>query len=92
VAQSRGNPVILDSLLLEKVIQEPRITLLLNTTADSLTMGHGGQINAVHAYCSQSQTSYRISAPLFCDASGTVFSGFSPGQLSCGYRSSIRIW
>ncbi len=74
-----GNPVILDSLLLEKVIQEPRITLLLNTTADSLTMGHDGQINAVHAYCSQSQTSYSISAPLFCDASGDGILGFLSG-------------
>lgn len=74
-----GNPIILDALLLEKIAQEPRITLLLNTTVDSLTMEDDGRIGTVHAYCSQNQTAYRVSAPLFCDASGDGILGYLSG-------------
>lgn len=82
-----GNPVILDALLLEKVAEEPRITLLLNTTADSLTMEDNGRIGAVHAYCSQNQTAYRISAPLYCDASGDGILGYLSGA---SYRAGTE--
>lgn len=74
-----GNPVVFDALLLEKVVEEPNITLLLNTTADSLTMEDNGLIGAVHAYCSENQTSYRVSAPLYCDASGDGILGYLSG-------------
>jgi FAD-dependent oxidoreductase family protein len=74
-----GNPIIFDALLLEKVVQEPRIRLLLNSVADSLTMADDGRIAAVHAYCSQNQTVSRISAPLFCDASGDGILGYLAG-------------
>ena len=74
-----GNPVILDALLLEKVVNEPLITLLLNTTADSVDMLEDGRIGTVHAYCSQSQTAYKITAPLYCDASGDGVLGYLSG-------------
>jgi hypothetical protein len=74
-----GNSVLLDALLLEKVAREPRITLLLNTTADSLSMEDDGRIASVHAYCSQNQTAYSIAAPLFCDASGDGILGYLSG-------------
>jgi hypothetical protein len=74
-----GNPVIFDSVLLEMVIKESRITLLLNTAVDSLTLGDDGQICTVRAYCSQNQTSYLVSASLFCDASGDGILGYLSG-------------
>jgi hypothetical protein len=74
-----GNPVILDSLLLEKVADEERITLLLNTAVDSVDMGSGHVIQSVSAYCSQNETRYSLSAPLFCDASGDGIVGYLSG-------------
>jgi hypothetical protein len=74
-----GNPVILDLLLLEKVKQEPGITLLLNTAVDDVEMNTLGRIVAVQAFCSQSQLAYRLAANLFCDASGDGVLGFLAG-------------
>ena len=74
-----GNPIILDSLLLEKVVQEPRITLLLNSAASSVHMEDDGRIGSLHAYCSSNQTVYNVSAPLFCDASGDGILGYLSG-------------
>lgn len=77
-----GNTVVFDGLLLEKVVQEPNITLLLNTAVEAGTM-EGSRIGAVHAYCSQNQILYRITAPLYCDASGDGILGYLSGA---GFR------
>ncbi|WP_031526745.1 FAD-dependent oxidoreductase [Dyadobacter crusticola] len=79
-----GNPLIFDTVLLEKVIQETNITLLLNTAVFDLDKktGNGSEsdeIAAVHAFCSQNSTRYKVSAPLFCDASGDGLVGFLAG-------------
>ncbi|CAG5068341.1 hypothetical protein DYBT9623_01071 [Dyadobacter sp. CECT 9623] len=79
-----GNPLIFDTVLLEKVIQEINITLLLNTAVFDLDKktGNGNEsdeIEAVHAFCSQNSTKYKVSAPLFCDASGDGIVGFLAG-------------
>ncbi|MDR1456262.1 MAG: FAD-dependent oxidoreductase [Tannerella sp.] len=71
-----GNPVFFDALLLEKVWAEPNITLLLNTAVYSVEMAAGDRIGKVIAFCSQNQTQYVVSAPLFCDASGDGIVGF----------------
>jgi hypothetical protein len=87
-----GNPIIFDALLLEKVSQEPHITLLLNSAAESVTTGENGRIDAVQAYCSQNQTIYRISAPLFCDASGDGILGYLSGasfRVGCEARAEF---
>jgi hypothetical protein len=78
-----GNTIVLDGLLLEKVVQEPRITLLLNCAANAVTMKDDGRIATVHAYCSQNQKIYNISAPLYCDASGDGILGYLAGA---GFR------
>ncbi len=69
-----GNPVLLDTILLEKVTAEPNITLLLNTAMHDAGITRNGQeksqIDQVTAYNPQNETSYKIKAPLFCDASG----------------------
>jgi monoamine oxidase len=64
-----GNPLILDTILLEKVRAESRITLLLNVAVDEVEKCDESHIAWVAGYCSQNQTRYRIEAPLFCDAS-----------------------
>jgi len=74
-----GNPYILDTILLEKVVAEPNITLLLNTAVFELTKGDDDAIKTVRAFCSQNSTRYEISAPLFCDASGDGIVGFMAG-------------
>ncbi len=74
-----GNPVIVDTILLEKVKEEPNITLLLNTAVDDLEKSAPDRIASVRAYCSQNETEYIVSAPLFCDASGDGIAAFRAG-------------
>ncbi|GAB3420534.1 FAD-dependent oxidoreductase [Niabella aquatica] len=74
-----GNPVILDMILLEKVTQEKNITLLLNTAVYEVEKIDDDTIKSIKAFCSQNSTEYKISAPLFCDASGDGIVGFLSG-------------
>ncbi|MGE7774923.1 FAD-dependent oxidoreductase [Chitinophaga sp. NPDC101104] len=74
-----GNPVIFDMVLLDKVAQEPNITLLLNTAVYQVEKKDPSTIGALHAYCSQNQTTYILKAPLFLDASGDGVVGFLAG-------------
>ena len=74
-----GNPILLDALLLEKVVSEPNITLLLNTSVHDLEKAGADTIRCVRAFCSQNSTLYDIEAPLFCDASGDGIVGFMAG-------------
>ncbi len=74
-----GNPVIFDTILLEKVIQESNIRLFLNTAVFETTMGEDSRIEWVRGFCSQNQTEYHFHAPLFCDASGDGVVAFLAG-------------
>jgi hypothetical protein len=74
-----GNPLILDTILLEKVRTEANITLLLNTAVDSLEKSAPDKIASLLAFCPQNQTRYRIEAPLVCDASGDGIVAFLAG-------------
>lgn len=76
-----GNPYIVDTILLEKVLCESRITLLLNTTVlDCEKMPEDAdRIASVRAYCSQNETAYHVSARMFADASGDGILGFVSG-------------
>jgi hypothetical protein len=74
-----GNPLIFDTILLEKVVAEPNITLLLNTAVYEVQKADADHIESVSAFCSQNSTMYRVSAPLFCDASGDGVVGFLAG-------------
>lgn len=75
----QGHPYILDTILLEKVVNEPGIRLLLNTAAHEVTKRGTDEIESVTAFCSQNSTRYRLHAPLFCDASGDGVLGFLSG-------------
>lgn len=74
-----GNTLILDTILIEKVLEESNIRMLLNTAVDSVVKGDADQITSVSAYCSQNQVRYELHAPLFCDASGDGIVGFQAG-------------
>ncbi|GAB2556908.1 FAD-dependent oxidoreductase [Spirosoma aerophilum] len=76
-----GNPLIYDTILLEKVVAESNITLLLNTAVFNVEMAgeESGRIESVQAFCSQNSTTYQLVAPLFCDASGDGIVAFQAG-------------
>ncbi|MCD0486971.1 FAD-dependent oxidoreductase [Pedobacter sp. MC2016-14] len=74
-----GNPLIFDTILLDKVIAEANITLLLNTAVHEVDKSSADLISAVKAFCSQNATAYHVKAPLFCDASGDGIVGFLSG-------------
>lgn len=60
-----GNPVILDTILLEKVYQEPNITLLLNTAVWDIEKADPQTVSKVYAFCSQNSTFYEIWMSVF---------------------------
>jgi hypothetical protein len=74
-----GNPLILDAIMLEMVVNEPNITLLLNTAVHDLEKSGADAIKSVRAFCSQNSTAYEITAPVFVDASGDGIVGFLAG-------------
>ncbi len=74
-----GNPIILDTILMEKVSLEANIRLLLNTAVYDLEKKGDDQIGLVKAFCSQNSTEYSLAAPLFMDASGDGVVGFLAG-------------
>jgi len=74
-----GNPIILDTILMEKVALEENIKLLLNTVVYDLEKKEDDQIDYVKAFCSQNSTEYMLKAPLFMDASGDGIVGFLSG-------------
>ncbi|TAD86009.1 MAG: FAD-dependent oxidoreductase [Bacteroidetes bacterium] len=74
-----GNPLIFDTVLLEKVYEEKNITLLLNTVIYEVVKKDDVTIESAHGFCSQNSTTYHIKAPLFCDASGDGIVGFLSG-------------
>lgn len=76
---SEGNALIFDTIVLEKVLEEPNITLLLNTAVFEVTKRDADTIESVRAFCSQNSTMYHVHAPLFCDASGDGVVGFMAG-------------
>lgn len=74
-----SNPLIFDTILLEKVFEEKNVTLLLNTSVYDLEKEDDDKIKNIKAFCSQNSTGYLISSPLFCDASGDGIAAFMAG-------------
>ena len=67
-----------DLLLFDKVVSEPNITLLLETTVFSASV-KDGRITEVAARCDKSEHLYRIRAGLFCDCTGDSRLGLEAG-------------
>lgn len=74
-----GNPVIFDTVLLEKILQETNITLLLNTAVFETTKNGDDKIKSIRAFNSQTSTEYTIHGNSFIDASGDGILGFLSG-------------
>ncbi|WP_145808255.1 FAD-dependent oxidoreductase [Kribbella amoyensis] len=76
-----GNPLIFDTVLLEKATAEPNLTVLLNTALVDVEMADasGRRIERVAAFCSQNSTRYDIAGRLFLDSSGDGALAFLAG-------------
>ncbi len=74
-----GNTVIFDTIMLEKVRNEPNIQLLLNTAVYHTNKVNDQKIQSVEAFCAQNSTHYTINGELFCDASGDGIVAFQAG-------------
>jgi hypothetical protein len=74
-----GNPLIFDTILLDKVVAEKNILLLLNTAVYEVGKVSADVISSLTAFCSQNSTQYLLKAPLFCDCSGDGVVGFLSG-------------
>ena len=74
-----GNPLIFDTILLDKVVAEKNIELLLNTAVYEVEKSAADIISSLTAFCSQNATQYVLQAPLFCDCSGDGIVGFLSG-------------
>jgi hypothetical protein len=74
-----GNAHVLDTIFLDIVLAESRLTLLLDTAVYSVDKSDPDSISAAHAFNSQNQTFYELKAKLFCDASGDGVVGFLAG-------------
>lgn len=74
-----GNPLIFDTVLLEKVYEEKNITLLLNTSVYEVIKANDNSIKTVSAFCSQNSTTYVLESPFFCDATGDGIVAFQSG-------------
>lgn len=74
-----GNPLIFDTILLEKIYEESNIKLLLNTAIYQVVKSSGKLIKYVKGFCSQNSTEYILEAPYFCDSSGDGIVAFQAG-------------
>jgi hypothetical protein len=73
-----GNPLILDTILLEKVREEPNIQLFLNTALVGCDK-EGDRISKVQAFSSQCSLMFSIKAELFADCTGDGVLSFLAG-------------
>lgn len=60
-----GNPLIFDTIVLDKVKSEKNIELLLNTAVYRIKKSSSDTIETIYGFCSQNYTFYDINAPLF---------------------------
>lgn len=74
-----GNPLIVDTLLLEMVRKETNIRLFLNTSVHEVAKSAADEIEACTGFCSQNSTRYHFRAPFFMDASGDGVAAFLAG-------------
>ncbi len=67
-----------DLLLYDKVISEPNITLLLDSTVYAVEM-KDSTIKSVNVRCDKSEHIYRITAPIYLDCTGDARLGLEAG-------------
>lgn len=74
-----GNPVLFDTILIDKVLKEENITLLLNTVVYELEKSDNRNIRKVTGYNAASETRYEVSGKLFADCSGDGILAYMAG-------------
>lgn len=74
-----GNPVIFDTVLLDKVLQEPNIMMLLDTVAYQVNKSADNSIESITAYNAINETRYEIKGRFFADCSGDGLVGYLAG-------------
>lgn len=74
-----GNPILFDMVLMDKVLAEPNITLLLNTTVYGIEKGSDRSLTALKAFNSQTGTEYKLTGTLFADCTGDGTVAFLTG-------------
>ncbi|GGF49297.1 FAD-dependent oxidoreductase [Echinicola rosea] len=74
-----GNPVLFDTVVLDKVMAEPNISLYLNTTVFHIAKADDRTIEKVIAFNSQNSTLYNFTARQFIDASGDGIVSYMSG-------------
>ena len=80
-----------DLLLYDKVVSEPNITLLLETTLYNAEV-KDGMIQRVQARCDRSEHLYRITSKLFCDCTGDSRLGLEAGaEFKVGHESRAEL-
>ena len=65
-----GNPIIFDTVLLDKVLAEKNISLFLNTVVTDIEKKDSKNIASITAYNPQNETRYNFTAKYFCDSTG----------------------
>lgn len=73
-----GNPLILDTILLEKVTDEPNIQLFLNTALIGCEKD-GDRIGSIKAFSSQTSLQFNVKAQQFIDCTGDGVLSFLAG-------------
>ncbi|KAJ0414071.1 FAD dependent oxidoreductase-domain-containing protein [Aspergillus carlsbadensis] len=73
-----GNPLILDTILLEKVVEEKNIQLFLNTALIGADKS-GDRIAGVSAFSSQTSTMFNVTATQYIDCTGDGALSFLAG-------------
>lgn len=72
------SPHLFDLMLYDKVIREPNITLLLDTSFTNCEMD-GARIARLRALCPSTEEEFLITAPLYADCSGDSHLGLAAG-------------
>lgn len=65
-----GNPIIFDTVILDKVLAEKNISLYLNTVVYKIEKSDERNVSSLIAYNSQNETKYEFYGKYFCDSTG----------------------
>jgi hypothetical protein len=88
-----GNPLILDTVLLEKVVQEPNIKLFLNTALVGCEKAGSDRICHVKAFSSQTSLTFTVKATQYVDCTGDGALSFlagAPFRIGAEQRSEFN--
>lgn len=74
-----GNPVLFDTVVLDKVLDEKNISLFLNTVIFDVEKTDKNRISSVTAFNPQNETEYIFRGKYFCDSTGDGLIGYLAG-------------